>query len=844
MTEGPTGRTGPGLGNTSSTVSGRARDLVQARDISGGVHFHTVQAAEPRRGPRQLPAASPAFTGRRGEFARLLALVEEARTRNSPGTVLISAIDGMAGIGKTALAVHAGHRLAEHYPDGQLFVELRGNAQGMPPREPAEALAAILHAYGTAPAQIPPELEGRAAAYRDLLAETRTLIVLDDAAAEAQVRPLIPGAEGCLVIITSRRRLKALDDARMLSLDVLPPSDSSSLFCDVADLARAEQDERLLAEIAALCGHLPLALRIAAALIRNRRGWDLRRLASRLREDGRHDLSGFADTDRSLAAVFDLSYGNLEDAPRRLYRRLGLIPGPDTDVYAAAALLDADLAGAEQLLDNLVDHNLLTESTERRFRTHDLVRLHARTIAGRDPADERRAATDRLLDHYQRTAQRAGAFLAWSNRPEPIAPAGAEAPPIPDRTVALAWFRDERANLEAALSMPVDDKPHQVFSLAWGLACLLRVDGPWPDALAAYAAALAAAQKAGDRLGQADSLGGAAGVRRLTGDYSGATHDVHAALTQYRDLDDLRGQAKALTDLGAVQRLTGRYREATRDLQEALKLQVALGDPSGQAQTLTWLGDVRRASGDYRGAAHDQQEALKLYQALGDDGGRASALAELGMVRRATGDFAGAERDLQEALELYTHTGNRYGRASSLTRLADVWQAIGDLERAARDLQEAVEICANIGHRLGQANALTRRGDIRRETGDFASANHDLRRGLELYREIGSHGNVAWASNKYAALFAATGDLDRAQALYREALDVAHELRQPDDEAIALEGIAHCLLRTGQPERGADHLAEALNIFRRLGMHPDIERITARTGTQGEDPQGAAEPVI
>ena len=339
--------------------------------------------------PHQLPADTCMFTGRKGELTRLLALGSAAGGAQGPGTVVISAIDGMAGVGKTALAVCAAHRLVEQFDDGQLFIDLRGYNPSYPPRPVSHALGTLLRALGVQPRQIPDDIEERAALYRERLRGTRTLIVLDNAADEAQVRPLIPGGAGCLVLVTSRRKLQGLDEAHAVALDVLAGADATELFCMIAGPGRVAADDPVVTEIVGLCGQLPLAVRIAAAMLRNRPAWSPEHLASRLRA-ARTRLDVLSGGDRNIGTVFGLSTRALPDSQRRLYRYLGLIPGPDIDSYAAAALLDTDPAAVEHLLQELVDQNLLLEPTAGRYQMHDLIRDHARAFAASDPARSKR----------------------------------------------------------------------------------------------------------------------------------------------------------------------------------------------------------------------------------------------------------------------------------------------------------------------------------------------------------------------------------------------------------------------------------------------------------------------
>ncbi|MGH3682068.1 MAG: hypothetical protein ACRDT2_17670 [Natronosporangium sp.] len=348
--------------------------------------------------PRQLPAPPQTFIGRIGELAAL----EQAPAAS---TVVISAITGMAGIGKTALALHAAHRIADRYPDGQLFIDLHGYTRGAAPIEPAEALDQLLSALGFPGAQIPAGLDQRASLYRTRLADQRLLVVLDNAATEAQVAPLLPAAPGCLVLVTSRRRLAGLDHTRILSLDILPTPDAIALLVRTSGEGRLSgQPDDLLVRLVELCGRLPLAIRIAAVRLRSHPSWALSHLVERL-SDRQHRLGELAAGQLSVAAALDLSCQRLSPDQQAAYRLLGLHPGPEFDANAAAALLNAGQVRATLLLDELLEANLLQEPTPGRYRFHDLTRAHAAYAAARDqPQPGRAAALERLFDHYRRTA--------------------------------------------------------------------------------------------------------------------------------------------------------------------------------------------------------------------------------------------------------------------------------------------------------------------------------------------------------------------------------------------------------------------------------------------------------
>ena len=734
--------------------------------------------------PRQLPAASQHFIGRRAELDELVRLLDE--TDASGGTVVISAIDGMAGIGKTALAVHAAHRLAEKFPDGQLFIDLHGYTRGQRPRSAGEALTWLLRALGAPAGSIPADSEQAAALYRQRLAETRTLIVLDNAAGEAQIRPLLPGGGSCLVLVTSRRRLRSLDDAHNLSLDLLRPPDAVALLHAIAGPDRIPADDPVLGEVAALCGHLPLALRIAGALLRHRPAWQLEYLASVLRD--RHQrVSALSDGERDLSAVFDLSYATLDEPHRRLWRVLGLVPGADFDVYAAAALSEVDPATAAGLLEDLVDHNLLIAYAPGRYRLHDLLRAHAHNLAAADP--DRAAALDRLFHYYAHTALRASIPIARFPRPLPSGPAPAHVPALTSAEAARAWLRAERDNLDAAHTRArALDLHEHALALAAGMAEILRTDGPFGHALDLYRAAAETAERYGLHTAQADALTDSGTVLSLVGDFPGSGVALARAVEIYRATGNRRGEGNVLTQLGIVQLLTG--------------------DANGATESIT--------------------RALSIQRATGNRHGEAVALADLGRARIATGDLPGAADVLSQALNLHRETDYRSGEAYTLIALATVQQQTDDLAGAAETLSQALEIFRATGHLQGEAGALTEMGIVRRRAGDLAGSADALFQALEHYRTTGNRSNESWTLNHYAATVAATGDLPGAVALYRQGLAMNRELNKPDDEAIALEGLGECHLSDGDTEAATNYLRQALEIYERLGMAPDTSRVQNR----------------
>jgi tetratricopeptide (TPR) repeat protein/transcriptional regulator with XRE-family HTH domain len=804
---------------------------------------------------RTLPHDIASFTGRQRELQELVCAAADAGR-----VVSIHAIGGMAGIGKTALAVHAAHRLADRFPAGQIFLPLHGHTPGQQPVDPMDALASLLLTTGVAAAAIPPGLEARMALWRDRLAGQQLLLILDDAIGSEQVLPLLPGTGGNMVLITSRRHLSALD-ATAISLDMLPSEEAAGLLIRLAGRPGLSQADPGVREIIRLCGFLPLAIGMVGRQLHHHLAWSASSRAAELAA-ARDRLELMATENVSVAAAFDLSYAHLATDHQRLFRRLGLHPGAEFDRYAAAALDDADLAAARRGLEALYDQYLLTEPAPGRYRMHDLIREHARALADQDdPGNDRDQATARLLDYYQHTAAQAEDLLARQARPA-RAPAASTAPAavraLADQEQALAWARAERVSLLACLDLVTGAGLHtRIIALTAAVASLLRYDGPWAEAIARHATAVRAARQAGDRLGQASALSNLGDLRRLADDYPGAARDLAEALGIFRDLGDRPGQAHALNYLGVVRRAIGDYPGAARDLAEALGIFRDLGDRPGQAHALSNLGDVRlltgdypgtgrylaealglyrdlgnrlgqahalrslagvrRRTGDYPGAARDLEEVLSISRDLGNRLGEANALNYLGIVRRLTGDYPGAARDLAEALGIYRDLGNRNGQANALRNMGVVRRLTGDCPAAARDLAEALSISRDLGDRLLQGSALSNLGVVRRLTGDYPAAARDLAEALAICRGIGTRDGLVEVLNEFGTLHRTGGDLVQARACHEEALDLARADGIAWDEAHALAGLGRCARAEGRAAEAEAQLRRALEILRRIG---------------------------
>jgi tetratricopeptide (TPR) repeat protein/transcriptional regulator with XRE-family HTH domain len=758
-----------------------ARGRAPAADVLAARH-DGAPGGSAAAATRSLPRDVGSFTGRDPELARLLGmLVGMAADGGPPG---ICVIDGMAGIGKTAFVVHAAHRLTGSFPDGQFFLPLHAHTPGQRPVGPADALASLLLTAGVAEQHIPPGLEARAGRWRDHVAGQKILLLLDDAAGHEQVRPLLPGTAGSLVLITSRRRLIALEDAAVISLGTLSPDEAAVLLARLAGRADLRSGRGPAGQITQLCGYLPLAIGMLARQLRHHPAGTGAALAADLAA-ARDRLAVMRAENLSVAAAFGLSYADLTAVQQRLFRRLGVAPGPDIDAYAAAALDDTSLESARGLLDELYDHHLITEPGPGRYLLHDLLREYARALADDDAADSR-AAVGRLVNYYAHVAAAAGQHIATWTTAGGRAPPGlppASAPPMASSQQAAAWLESERPNLDAVVNYAaLGAMPWHAITIATAMGGFLRARGHWDQAARQYRTALSAARRAGDRPGQAGTLDELGLLQQLTGDYPAATASLAEAIELFGDLGDLPGQAYARNHLGLVLANTADYPAATASHRQALALAREAGDQLAEAVSLTDLGMVQLLTGDYRAAASLQQ-ALPLFRSVGSEFDEADALSVLGWVRRLTGDYPAAAADQGQALELFR----------------------------------------SLGDRLGQARALDELGLVQLLTGDYPAAAAHVAEAIELFRDLGSRHDLVMALNSLGELSFQTSAPQEARSHHSQALAIARELGAPLEEARALEGIGRSLLHQDSAEAVA-HLRQALEIYQNIGA-PDARRV-------------------
>jgi tetratricopeptide (TPR) repeat protein/transcriptional regulator with XRE-family HTH domain len=729
---------------------------------------------------RTLPRDLATFTGRQAELAQLMGALTAAAAGGE--IVGIHAIDGMAGIGKTTFAVHVAHRLAGRFPDGQFFLPLHAHTPGQRPVDPADALASLLLTAGVAAAHLPPGLDARAGWWRDRVADKKILLLLDDAASHEQIQPLLPGTAGSLVLVTSRRRLTALHDAAVISLDTFPPAEAATLLARLAARPGLRATDAAAAEITRLCGYLPLAIGMLASQLRHRPAWSAAELAADLAA-ARDRMALMHAENLSVAAAFGLSYAELTPGPQHLFRRLGLIPGPTFDAHAAAALDGTSLDDACRHLEELYDQHLIIEPGPGRYQLHDLLRQHARALAADDDPTEREVAAWRLLDYYLYAAAAAGRhFTPWGHPPahgrQPPGHGRAHAPDLSTPERAAAWLEAERPSLRAAADYAAARaKPRHATAIARTMSGFLLGHGYWDEAAALYQTALTAARQAEDRADEADALTRLGGLLSLTGDYLAAAASLEQALTLYRDLGDRTGQAWILTYLGFLSSLAGNYPAAAASEQQALALFRDLGNRLGQAWALNQLGVVQQLSGDYPAAAASQQQALALCRGLGNQNGQAWIFNDLGVVQKLAGDYRAAAASQEQALLLFRDLKDWLGQAWALNSLGVVQQLTGDYPAAASNHQQALDLFRDIGHRHGQAEALNELGDLSSRIG---------------------HGYDA-------------------RDYHTQALAIAYDIGTPLEEARALEGIGNSDLRDDNVDEGGASLRQALTIYWRIG---------------------------
>jgi DNA-binding SARP family transcriptional activator len=655
--------------------------------------------------PRLLPAPVRHFAGRRRELDALTGLLDAARGE-APQTVVISAIAGTAGVGKTALAVRWAHQVADGFPDGQLYVNLRGADPGGQPLTPADAIFGFLTALRVPAEQIPQDADARRGLYRSLVAGRRMLILLDNARDADQVRPLLPGGPGCLVAVTSRSPLASLvaaEGAYPLSLDVLSETDAQELLAKRLGPERIAAEPAAAAELTARCARLPLALAIAAARAVLHPSLPLADLVAELRDaDSRLDTLDAGDAVSSVRAAFSWSYQHLPPPTARMFRLLGLHPGPDISVAAAASLAGTSLDDTRQALGQLVQSSLLSEDMPGRFAFHDLLRVYAAEVAASaDSSEKRQAAFRRMLDHYLHTALTAQLAINPNRLAITVPPAGPGVLPeqVADIDQAIAWFEVEYRVLLGAIRQAAQaDLDIHAWQLPTTLATFLDQRGYWESYVDVMRTGLAAARRLGDTEAQAVTHRRLGAAQRLRGCYQDAQAHSSQALELYRQLGDGSGQGRAHMDLGAVLSRQSRLGDAIDQCLQALEKFQATGEKSWHGNTLNNIGYYHAQLGNHEQALAYCQEAMSIFQEVGHRRGEAFAWDSIGFAQQHLGHHVEAVDCYRRALAISRELGLRLNEADVLTHLGDAHQAAGQSRSAREAWQHAVEILEDLNH--------------------------------------------------------------------------------------------------------------------------------------------------
>jgi tetratricopeptide (TPR) repeat protein len=734
-----------------------------------------------------LPQALAGFTGRTVELDRL------RQATQTGDSVAISSIEGMAGVGKTQLAVHAGHLLDQEEPfERVLFVNLRGfhPDPAQPPADPAAVLDGFLRLLGVPAQQIPHDLDGRSATYRRLLTGTRALVILDNAADAEQVRPLLPQAPGCPVLVTSRRALTDLHPAVHLEVDVFTPGEARQFLARAAPRLPVGDDPDAAARIAGRVGHLPLALGLVAGHMRAKPGWTLTDHADWL-DERQHTRR----LDTGVELALDLSYQNLPEDRRRLLRLLALHPGQDLDAYSAAALADTDLDTAATHLHQLRSDHLLQPGTAGRYTFHDLIRAYAASRAhDQDRPAERRAALTRLFDHYlAATAAATAALYPAEAQKQPGIPAAATpVPPLTEPQTALGWLDTERPILVAVAAHTASHGwPSHAIRLARILFRYLA-GGHQGDALTVHGHAHDAARQVGDPIGQAHALTDLGVTHWLLGRVRPADEHCRAALALFRQADDPVGQSRALHNLGLIAEQIGRFGTAVDHYAQALTLDRDNGDRVGEARTLLTLGFVEGRLGRFRSALDRFAEALNLCRQSGDRAGAADALNGLGYVETRLARHGPAGEHLQLALTLYRQLGNRAGEASALDNLG--------------------LLCT------------------RRDQPALGTEYHQ--QALTLYRETSDPDGEAWAFNGLGEAALTAGHPADALTHHAAARTIAVDIGTVEQQARAHTGLGHAHLALGNCGPAREHYQHAVTLYTDLEM-PEADQLRAHLAGLG-----------
>ncbi|WP_374104246.1 BTAD domain-containing putative transcriptional regulator [Streptomyces sp. ISL-43] len=732
----------------------------------------------PGAAPCTLPYDLADFTGRDRELADLL----DAAGAGDEGGTRIVAVDGMGGTGKTSLAVRAAHRLAERFPDGQLHVDLRGYTPGEQPLRPGAVIAALLRTLGVPGEQIPEDPAGRAALWRATLVGRRLLLLFDNASDAAQVRPLLPASPGCLVLVTSRARLVELDGAEWISIGVMSPEDSLSLITETLGRERTEREPEAARALAALCGHLPLALRIATARLRNRSRWTVRHLVDRLGDETRL-LDELSSGERSVAATLRLSYQAMDEDHRTAFRLLSLHPGAEIDLHSAAALLAVDSRDAEDLLEDLLDMHLVQQHELGYYAFHDLVRSFAQSLRNPETAADDTAAVERLLDYFYAATEAACAVL-FPGRPHyetGLAGSPARLPRLGDADLATVWFdREGDALIAAVAAAEAGGFPRHAVWLARNLLFFLNMRTYTEQYLQVGRVAAAAARRLGDARALRLSLTNQVTALWKLGLFREGIAVTEEALEVAHAQGERLGEGSSLEALGLLLSCLGEFSEAVRHQEQAVMVFRETGAVQSEIHVLCSLSTTYSCLGRGEDAVDAAEGAVALARGIGILGEEVMALNDLASAYLDLGRFAEAEAALKEAMALFEVSRQPDNFAMTRVLMATVQQHYGLVGDSRTCEEEALELLRRRPTLARQTVVERRIGNLRLERGEYAQA-------LELYES----------------------SLGRAAAA---------EYRM--EEARALAGIALTAQALGDRARADESRARAVELFTAMGVPP------------------------
>jgi len=783
--------------------------------------------------PETLPPEAAEFVGRSEELGLLT---------GEPGDApRVSVIEGMPGVGKTALAVHAARVVSGQYPDGVLYLNFHSHDPGRPSLDATEALRRVLQMLTGPTTQIPESLSDRAALWRAQLGRRRAVVILDDTARLDQITPMLPAGDSrSLVLITSRHRIPGLTGARTLTLDVLPADDAITLFRRIAGGARA-QDDQQVARAVELCGWLPLAIQVTAGRLAQDYPYRLGDLVAELSRPPA--LAGAAGASLAWVPAFDLSYRALEPGYQQFFRRLGLSPCAQISPHAAAALGGSTLAEAEEAIAALLDHHLLARAPDGQYRLHDLVRGYAAMCAARDDSPPvHRQALGRLFDYYLATADEADRVLYPFRRRMPVSVTRppATTPAVGTQEEAAAWLEAEWRNvLQAAQYAARHEWKRKCTDLIHALAGFVRIRAFWEEAIAAQTLALQASRDIADPGRIAQAALELCEVSQETGRHEETLPLAEDAASIYRSQADRRGEAHALDQIGMAHARVTRYREALAYFHEARIMYRAAGDQHGVADTVSHAGIACWHLGRYRDAMDHLAEALSLYRAAGDRRGEAKTLNNLGRMHLLSGYHRDALEAYRSSLEIFTEIGGAQNEAILYHNIGGVYDYKGSYEEALAAYERALAIYRQIGDLPNQADVLNDLGALYRkaECYDDALMHHEQAR--LIAEEIGNQSQQVIAMRGIADVCRASSRYDEAVGQYHTVLRLAREIGDPYEEAKILEGIAETTLSTRRPDAARILFRQALDIFERLGV-PEAE--SARIRIDSLDPALGALP--